>query len=120
MSTILEKLLHLNKGGELLRNDYDRDKVVECMFDPVTASLIAELENGKQFCEHLAKLFSIPEDEVKERLSYLVDHGFIMKRYDGSKTFFEANKEKLSSLVEENDNFDGAIDGLTKMDSYLN
>ena len=28
--------------------------------------------------------------------------------------------EKLSSLLENNDTFDGAINGLEKMDSYLN
>ena len=36
------------------------------------------------------------------------------------KKMIFADSEKLSKVVESNDNFDGAVDGLTKMDSYLN
>lgn len=103
-----------------MANDYDREKVIDCMFDPVTSSIIAELENGKQFCDQLAQKCSIAENEVKERLSYLIEHDFISEKSEGQNTIFEANHEKLASLVENGDQFDGAIDGLTKMDGYLN
>lgn len=101
---------------------YDRDRVVECMFDPITSLLIAELEDGKKPCSHLANTASISEDDVIDRFSYLIEHGFIIKSVDESSkiTTLEANSEKLTEIVEDGDNFDAAVSGLEKMDSYLN
>lgn len=101
-------------------SDFDRDKIVDCMFDPVTSSIIAELENGEKECSFLASTVSISENEVRERLDYLIQKEFIYERIDENKRFFSANSEKLTQIVEQSDNFDSAIDGLEKMDSYLN
>ncbi len=102
--------------------EYDRDKVVECMFDPTTSLLIAELEDGGKLCSHLANTASISESDVIDRLSYLIEHDFIRKSIDeSSKTItLEANSEKLSEIIENSGNFDAAVSGLEKMDSYLN
>ena len=102
-----------------MADSFDREKVVDCMFDPVTSSILAELEEGKKSCSFLAKQASITESEVLERLSYLIDHEFIFKNID-DETMLSANSEKLSSIVESSENFDETISGLEKMDSYLN
>lgn len=101
-------------------DSYDREKVIDCMFDPVTSGIIAELEDGQKDSKYLAEKSSIPEEEVKERLSYLVNHGFISETLQEQKTFFSANVEKLSLVVEDNESFGAAIEGLEKMDSFLN
>ena len=103
-----------------MSESFDREKIVECMFDPVTSAIIAELEEGEKECSILADASNIPKDEVRQRLDYLIEAGFIAERTDDTGTFFSADAEKLSSIVEQNDNFDSAIDGLEKMDSYLN
>ena len=99
---------------------FDREKVVDCMFDPITSSILAELEDGKKECSFLAQQTSIPESEVLERLSYLIEHKFIYKNFDDGKYTLSANSDKLSALVESGDNFDETINCLEKMDSYLN
>jgi len=98
----------------------DRDKVVDCMFDPVTSSILAELENGEKECSFLAQQASISESEVLERLSYLIDHEFISKNPDNEKCFLAANFDKLSTIVENSENFDAAINSIEKLDTYLN
>jgi len=103
-----------------MADTFDREKVVDCMFDPTTASILAELEDGEKECSFLAQQASVSESEVLERLSYLIEHGFITKNSDDGKCLLSANSEKLSTIVENSENFDGAIDGLEKMDSYLN
>ncbi len=103
-----------------MNETFDREKVVDCMFDPVTSSILAELEDGEKECSFLAQQVSISESEVLERLSYLIEHEFISKKSDDGKCFLVANSDKLSTLVENSDNFDAAIDSLEKMDSYLN
>ncbi|KEQ55849.1 hypothetical protein AAA799E16_00919 [Marine Group I thaumarchaeote SCGC AAA799-E16] len=102
-----------------MADNFDREKVVDCMFDPITSSILAELEDGEKACSFLAEQASISESEVLERLSYLIEHEFIIKNTDGQTTL-SANSEKLSSVVESSENFDQTISGLEKMDSYLN
>ena len=99
---------------------FERDKVVNCMFDPVTSSILAELEDSEKDCSFLSQQASISESEVLERLSYLIEHEFILKHSIDGKCMLSANSDKLSSVVENSDNFDATISGLEKMDSYLN
>jgi len=110
------KLISLKKMTE----SFDREKIVDCMFDHITSSILAELEDGEKQCSFLAQQSSISESEVLERLSYLIEHGFISKNTDNGKCSLFANSDKLGSIIENSDNFDAAIDGLEKMDSYLN
>ncbi|MFB5605616.1 MAG: hypothetical protein ACE5R5_04795 [Nitrosarchaeum sp.] len=99
---------------------FDREKVVDCMFDPITSSILSELEDGEKECSFLAKKSTISENEVIERLSYLIEHGFIFKNSDNGKLIFSANAEKLTQIIENSDTFNATIEGLEKMDSYLN
>ncbi len=100
---------------------FDREKVINCMFDPVTSSILAELEDGAKECSALAEHASVPESEVLDRLSYLIAHGFINEESsDDGKHLLSADTEKLTGIIEDGDNFDGAVSGLEKMDSYLN
>ena len=69
----------------VMSESYDRDKVVECMFDPVTSSLISELEDGPKDSKFLSEKSSITENELEERLSYLIEHGFIIKKTENEK-----------------------------------
>lgn len=101
-------------------SSYDKQKIIDSMFDPITSQILAELENDGKDVSHLAQITSLSESEIFERMSYLMEHGFISKKTDNGKTYLYADGKKLSSLVESGDSFDGAIDGLTKIDSYLN
>ena len=103
-----------------MSNSFDREKVIDCMFDPVTASILAELEDGEKECSYLALQASVPESEVLQRLQYLIEHGLVTKNSDGGKCILSANSEGLSGIIEDGDNFDATISGLEKMDSYLN
>ena len=103
-----------------MANDFDREKVVDCMFDPITSSILAELEDGQKDCSFLAEKSSISENEVLERLSYLLDHDFIRQTSENGKLVFTANTQKLNQIVENSENFDSTISRLEKMDSYLN
>jgi len=101
-------------------NVFDREKVVDCMFDPITSTILAELEDGEKDCSYLAEKSAISESEVLERLSYLIDHGFIHKNSDDKKPTLSADTEKLTQIIENSDTFNATINGLEKLDSYLN
>ena len=99
---------------------FDREKIVDCMFDPVTSLILAELEDGEKECSFLAQQASISESDVIQRLSYLIEHEFISKNTDNGKCLLVANFDKLTAIIENGDNFDDAINSIEKMDSYLN
>ncbi|MDH3311605.1 MAG: hypothetical protein OEM28_00465 [Nitrosopumilus sp.] len=103
-----------------MENAFDKEKVVDCMFDPITSSILAELEDGEKECSFLAQQALISENDVLDRLSYLIEHEFVFKNSDGNKYLLSANSEKLNNVVENSENFDATISGLEKMDSYLN
>jgi len=90
------------------------------MFDPVTSEILAELEDEKKECSVLALKFSVSELDVLEKLDYLIECEFLFKTIESERCFISANVEKLGSLLEDSDAFEGAINGLEKMDSYLN
>ena len=103
-----------------MSESFDREKIVDCMFDPITSEILAELEDGKKECSILSHQFSMSESDLLKRLDYLIECNFIFKTFENHKCFLSANAEKLGSLLEGSDAFDGAINGLETMDSYLN
>jgi len=120
MFSVLERLLVYNGSKHIMDDSFDREKVLECMFDPITSSIIAELEDGEKNSQYLSEKSSISEHEVGERLSYLTTHGFIIEKQIDEQLIFSADVDKLSQVVENDKNFGAAIEGLEKMDSFLN
>ncbi len=103
-----------------MEDSFDKEKILECMFDPITSEILAELENEGKESSYLSQKSGVSEEEVKKHLSYLLEHGFVEEKIENGKIVFSANGEKLAKIIEHEENFDMAVDGLTKMDSYLN
>ena len=99
---------------------YDKEKILEYMFDPEISEILAELENGGKDSVYLSEKFKITENQVHERLSYLIEHEFVHEEKTSNKVIYTADGDKLTKLLENEKNFDGVVDGLTEMDSYLN
>ena len=104
----------------MMTESFNREKVIDCMFDPINSEILAELEDGKKECFILSQKFSMSESDLLVRLEYLIECEFLIKTVENDKCSISANTEKLGSLLEDSDAFDGAINGLEKMDSYLN
>lgn len=100
--------------------EYDTEKVVACMFDPVASEVLSKLETGPKSLSQLAIDSGVTQGQVLEKLSYLVQYGFVIVSGAGSEAILSADAEKLSSTVDGSSSFDGAVDSITTMDSYLN
>ena len=90
------------------------------MFDPDTSEILAELENGGKELSYLMETLKKPEKEIRDKLSYLIEHSFVNEEKNKDAIIFSADAAKLSKLVEDDKNFEDVEDGLAKMDSYLN
>lgn len=99
---------------------YNKEKVLDSMFDPDTSEILAELEDGGKELSYLMDKLQISENEIRERLSYLLEHSFVNEKKNDNKIIVTADAEKLAKLVEEDKNFEDVEDGLATMDSYLN
>lgn len=99
---------------------FDKEKVLDCMFDPDTSEILAELENEGKELSYLVDTLKKSENEIRDKLSYLLEHDFVKEDNSNGKIIFSADGEKLTKLIEEDRNFKDVEDGLAKMDSYLN
>ena len=93
----------------------DRERLRECLFDEETAPALAALEDGPKHITHLAEQCGMSPDVIRERLSYLVECNFLAVQDDR----YTADAEKMARMMEEDD-YDGIMDSVTVMDSYLN
>jgi hypothetical protein len=96
----------------------DRKKIAEHLFNPDVSIIMAELEGGGVESASLSQKTGIPEDEIRTRLSYLIQAGFVTA--SGSPVTYSADSEKISKFMEHDENYKGVVDGLTELDSYLN
>ena len=103
-----------------MNETFDKEKIIECMFDPVTSEILGELENGEKNSDYLSEKLKLSEEQIQSKLSYLIEHKFVLQENKNEKKTYHANAEKLEKAIENDKNFDNVVDGLTEMDSYLN
>lgn len=94
--------------------------MIETLINPDISVILSELEQGSKESSYLTEKLQLTDTEIRERLTYVIQHGFVKIIHNGNKTIFTANKEKLNKIMESDENFSGVVDGLTTMDSFLN
>lgn len=99
---------------------YDKRKMLEVLVDPSVSVILAELEDGEKDSGYLAQRLRVSEGEIRARLSYVVEHGFVLIREDGGQVVFKVDADKLNKIMESDENFDGVVSGLTELDQFLN
>jgi len=100
--------------------NYDKQKMLEILIDPDVSMILSELEDGSKDSLYLVEKLKISNTEIKERLSYVIQYGFVKLELGENKTIYTVDKEKLNDIMEIDENFSGVVDGLTELDQYLN
>ena len=94
--------------------------MIETLVNPDVSAILSELEEGDKDSSYLEEKLRITENEILERLSYVIEYGFVKINRSDEKLVFSADKDKLNKIMEGDDNFSCVIDGLTELDSFLN
>lgn len=102
-----------------MTESFDREKIVEYLFDPIVSSILAELESGSKDSEYLSNTLNMSDVEIKNQLSYLIEHGFVTVSQN-QPSVFTVDEKKLAQVMEHDENYQSAVDGLTKLDGFLN
>ena len=84
-------------------NTDDNDKTLEALFEPQNAEILG-----------------IKEEKLDEQISYLKEMEFVIKTNKTGSVYYSADKNKLSKVLENDDNFKNIDNGLAKLDSFLN
>jgi glucose-6-phosphate-specific signal transduction histidine kinase len=100
--------------------NYDKQKMLEILVNPDVSMILSELEDGSKDSIYLVEKLQISETEIKERLAYAIQYGFVKLDPVENKTIYTVNQEKLNDIMEMDENFSGVVDGLTELDQYLN
>jgi hypothetical protein len=101
-----------------MTEDYDKGKVIEDLFNPDISVILAELENGSKESAYLANKLGLSDEEIKTRLDYLIEAGFVA--VSDSPLSYAANADEIAKIMESDENYKNVVDGLTELDSYLN
>ena len=101
-------------------DSYDDAKVFDLLFEPSNAEVLTRLKDGPKTLSYLSKILENSEEKLDEKLSYLIEKGFISKIEKNGEVYYSANFEKLSKIMESKDNFKNIDNGLAELDSYLN
>ena len=96
------------------------EKNLESLFEPDNAEILLELKNGPKPLSVLTKKIANSEADLDEKLSYLIEKGFVKKEENNDDIFYSLDAEKLAKVLENDDNFKNIDDGLAKLDSFLN
>ena len=102
-----------------MEDTFDREKIIEYLFDPTVSSILSELETGSKDSSYLSKTLDISPEEIQNQLSYLIEHGFVSVSQD-EPVIYSVNGQKLAKVMEHDENYESAVDGLTKLDGFLN
>ena len=98
----------------------DSEKILELLFEPDNAEILVELKDGPKPLSVLTKKIAISKKELDEKLSFLIEKGFLTKNEKDNEFFYSLDIERLSEVLENDDNFKNIDDGLAKLDSFLN
>ena len=70
--------------------------------------------------QNLLKLLGIKEEKLDEQITYLKEMKFVIKTDKDGSVYYSVDKNKLSEVLENDDNFKNIDNGLAKLDSFLN
>ena len=98
----------------------ESEKIFELLFEPDNAEILVELKDGPKSLSVLTKKIAISKEELDEKLSFLIENGFLTKNEKENDIFYSLDVERLSEVLENDNNFKNIDDGLAKLDSFLN
>lgn len=103
-----------------MNESFDRQKMMETLVDPEVSYILAELEGGEKDSAYLTDKLQLSIGRIKDLLSYVIEHKFVVINQNDDKEIFKVDLNKLNKIMESDDNFKSVVDGLTELDQFLN
>jgi len=98
----------------------ESEKILEFLFEPDNDAILVELKDGPKPLSVLTKKITVSKEELDEKLSFLIEKGLLSKNEKGNEIFYSLDVDRISEVIENDDNFKNIDDGLAKLESFLN
>ena len=118
----MDRIIISHTKMNVMSNDAsnESEKILELLFEPNNAEILVGLKDGPKPLSAITKKIAISKEELDEKLSFLIEKGFLTKNEKDNEIFYSLNVEKLSKVLENDNNFKNIDNGLAKLDSFLN
>ena len=73
----------------------ESEKILESLFDPDNAEILLELKDGPKSLSFLTKKIIITKKNLDEKLSYLMEKGFVNKNEKNGDIFYYLDNRKI-------------------------
>lgn len=93
---------------------------METLVDPDVSYILVDLEGGEKDSAYLTEKLQLTINQIKDLLSYVLEHKFVVINQNNDKEIFQVDMDKLNKIMESDDNFKNIVDGLTELDQFLN
>jgi len=74
----------------------ESEKILELLFEPDNAEILVELKDGPKPLSVLTKKITVSKEELDEKLSFLIEKGFLTKNESSSVLFFIMDNDSSS------------------------
>ena len=71
-------------------------KFLNFLFEPDNAEILVELKDGPKPLSVLTKKITISKEELDEKLSFLIEKGFLSKNKKDNEIFYSLDVDRLS------------------------
>ncbi len=65
--------------------NYDKQKMLEILVNSDVSIILSELEDGSKDSSYFVEKLHLSDTEIKERLAYVIQHGFVRTSLDQNK-----------------------------------
>ncbi|MEX1053704.1 MAG: hypothetical protein WEC35_04805 [Nitrosopumilaceae archaeon] len=62
--------------------------MIETLVDPDISVILSELEDGDKESSYLTGKLQLTDVQIRERLSYVIQHGFVKITQNGNNSFY--------------------------------
>ena len=81
----------------MTESDEHIQKILDTVFDENISEILAEMEDSPKKCQFLAEKFQITSNDLDEKLSFLVQHEFVIKTGSDSEAEYSVDSKNLPS-----------------------
>ena len=64
------------------------EKILESLFEPNNAEILTQLKDGQKSLSDLMKKIDLSKEKLDEKLSYLIENGFVGKTEKNNDIFY--------------------------------
>ena len=100
----MDRIIILYAKTNIMSDDAtnESEKILESLFEPDNAEILVELKDGPKLLSVLTKKIAISKERLDEKLSYLIEKGFVSKNEKNNGVSYSLDTPNRSKCMLDN------------------